>query len=923
MLGAARDETRPLLGRDAELSALQTLIDGVHVGGGALVLRGEPGIGKSRLLAETTARAREAGFRVLSTTGVQSEARLGFAGLHQLLRPERARVTDLPPSQRAALDAAFGLSDDDAPEPFRIAMAVLDLLSETASDLPVLAVVEDAHWLDAPSAEVLGFVARRVESDPIILLAATRDGYRSALGDAGLPELRLAPLDPADAERLLEDRAPDLSTAVRGEILREASGNPLALIELPVASRRDDGPDELDAIPLTDRLERAFAQRAADLPETTRLLLLAAALSDADDVAEILAAGAEASGSPVTLDDLAPAADAGIVDLGVRTVRFRHPLVRSAVRQSAPVAQRRRVHEALADALAADPDRRVWHRAALLAGVHEDVAAELEAAAARARRRGAAGPAFSAWRRAAELSAPDQRGRRLLAAAQLGQELGRPDVVGPLLDEVDRLEPTRVDRARATWIAEVAMPRALRDGRRAMALIDAAEAAGEDGDDDLRIDLLWLVAQRSWWADPGRDARRMLIDAAARLGGADAPDPRILAIHAYADPLAHAPGVIARLQHATLERRRDVEAARHLGPASMVAGAAGLGAHVLDEAVDGLRLEGRLGHLPRMLALQGMVAAWMARWNVAVPAAEEARRLSIELGIPLWVAGVDTVDAMIGGMRGDEDAAEQRAAAAERHGLTNGADFIVAMAQLGRIAGRLGAGRHAEAFEAGRRFFTAGDPAHHVPIGSWAIADVAEAGLHAGRADEAGELVAHVAAAAGPDPGDWIALGLRHASALLAEDEDEASGRFADALAADLGPWPYQRARLLLAHGRRLRRQRRVAESRAPLREARDRFDDLGCLAWSEQARRELRASGETSRHRTPDARDQLTAQELQIAQLAADGLSNREIGERLYLSHRTVGTHLYRIFPKLGITARGELTAALGPPARAAAAGT
>ena len=246
--------------------------------------------------------------------------------------------------------------------------------------------------------------------------------------------------------------------------------------------------------------------------------------------------------------------------------------------------------------------------------------------------------------------------------------------------------------------------------------------------------------------------------------------------------------------------------------------------------------------------------------------------------------------------------------------------MIVAMAQFGRVSAALGASRHDDAYEAAERLFDPTDPAHHPAMASWIIGDLAEAALHAGRVEEARARVAQIEAAAGNNPTIWIALGLRHARAVLADDE-HAAERFDEALGADLGRWPFQRARALLAHGRWLRRQRRITESRAPLREARDTFDALGCAAFSQQARRELRASGESSRRRDPAARDQLTPQELQIAHLAAEGLSNREIGQQLYLSHRTIGTHLYRIFPKLGITARGELGAALSagavPPQR------
>jgi DNA-binding CsgD family transcriptional regulator len=911
MLGVAHDKAGPLLGRDAETEQLTALLDGIEDRGSALILRGQPGIGKSRLLAVAAALARERGIAVMGAAGVQSEARLAFAGLHQLLRPARARAAGLRPSQQAALDAAFGLDDGPAPEPFRIAMAALDLLCDVAADAPLLVIAEDVQWLDPPTSAVLAFVARRLESDPIVLLAATRDGYRSALADSGLPELRLDALGPAAAAQLLDGSGPPLRSAIRTRLLREAAGNPLALIELPVAARSDPSAPLPGLLPLTERLELAFAARVAELPDETRLLLLVAALNDGEDAGEVLRAGSIVAGTGLELDVLEPAVAAAIVDLDVSTVRFRHPLMRSAVRQGASVQQRRRVHEALADTLDAEPDRRVWHRAALIAGVHEHVASELEDAGRRARRRGAIAVAVTALRRAAELSEPARRGRRLLAAAELAFELGQPDVAMPLLREAEQFDPGPLTRARATWIEEMVDPRPL-DATRATALIAAAQHAGEAGDRDLHVDLLWLVAQRAWWADPGPEPRRLLIEAAEPLGGADAADPRVFAIGAYADPVGHAPAVLARLQAAAAHRARDTEAARHLGPAALVVGAFDLGSTFLDTAVDGLRAEARLGHLPRMLTLLGIVAARLADWDVAIPAAEESRRLATELGEPLWEAGADTVAATIAGMRGDAEIAERASARAEAIGLPIGANFIVAMAQFGRVAAALGASRYADAYESAQRLFDPADPAHHPVMACWGIADLAEAAVRIDRADEARARVAQVEAAAGDNPAIWIALGLRHARALLARGEQEAAARYEEGLAADLGRWPFQRARILLAHGQWLRRHGRIAESRTPLRAARDGFDALGCVAWGDQARRELRASGESSRRRDPEARDQLTAQELQIAHLAADGLSNREIGQRLYLSHRTIGTHLYRIFPKLGITARSELASVL-----------
>ena len=331
-----------------------------------------------------------------------------------------------------------------------------------------------------------------------------------------------------------------------------------------------------------------------------------------------------------------------------------------------------------------------------------------------------------------------------------------------------------------------------------------------------------------------------------------------------------------------------------------------------------MRTDGRLGHLPRLLTLYAGMAARLGDWEVALAAAEEARRLAEEFGEPQWAAAADTAIALVAAMRGDTHKAELVAAQAELVAEPVGANITMAFAQFGKVLAALVTGRHGNAYTSAERLFDPADSAYHPAISAWLIADLAEAARHIDRVEAARLRVAQVEADVGDRPGTWIALGLRHARALVA-DPPEAGDRFDEALASDLTRWPFQRARMQLAYGQWLRRQRRVAESRAVLRAARDTFDALGCRPWGERARRELRASGERSRARVPEARDQLTAQELQIAQLAAQGLSNREIGEQLFLSHRTIGTHLYRVFPKLGVTSRAELNAALAPAAGAA----
>ena len=859
MLGTARDQAAPLLGRAEEQSLLTSLLDEVGDRGQALVLRGEPGIGKSRLLSVAAQAARDRGMTVLAATGVQSEAHLPFAGLHQLLRSVRERAAGLPPVQRDALDAAFGLTGAVAPEHYRIAMASLDLVADVAGDAPVVLVVEDAHWLDRPTADVLAFVARRIESDPIVLLAAARDGYPSALIDAGLPEHRLAGLDDATATELLGAAAPSLPPTAHNRVLREAAGNPLALLELPaVTAHPDEEPSLRGGLPLTERLERAFVSRVSDLPDATRLVMLVAALSDGDAVSEILPAAAIVAGTPLELDAAEPAVEAALIDLDISSLRFRHPLVRSAVRQSAGVQQRRRVHEALAKTLEADPDRRVWHRAALLSGTHEELACELEEAGERARLRGAIDVAVAALRRAVQLSALEYRPRRLLATAELAYERGRPDIAVPMLRELDRLDLEPLELARVRYLSELMDARALADHSRVAGLIATAEQAGAAGDRELHHNLLWIAAARTWWSNPSPDTRQLIVDAANRAGPPTAADPQLVSIHAYADPHANASKVLDCLREAA-DGVPGADRAGNLASAGVVVGAFNDSLTFCATAIDSARAEGRLGVLPRLLARQAIMAVRLPNWDIAIPAAEEARRLATELGQPIWLATAETAIAMIAAVRGDPAETERATARAEQIALPLGATHLVALAQSGPIVSALAHGRHDEALRLAERLFDPRDPAHHLHFACMAIGDLAEAAAHAGRSQEARERLAEVETLVGDVPAEWIAINVRHARAVLADDEREAAVRFEEALSADLDHWPFWRGRLLLAHGRWLRRHRRVMDSRESLRAARDMFDAIGASSWGDQARSELRASGERSRRRVPEARDQLT----------------------------------------------------------------
>ena len=638
-----------ILGRDRELAALSELVAALPDRGGALVVCGEPGIGKSALLTEAAARAGARGMRVLRASGVQSEAHLPFSGLHQLLRPILDGADDLPAPQRAALLAAFGMSEEAAPDRFLIALAVLDLVAEAATAAPHLLLIEDGHWLDPSSAEVLAFVARRLSSDPIVLLAAVRAGFDTPFEDAGLPELRLERLDDAAAEALLDARAPGLTPAIRERVLADAAGNPLALVELPLASATLGDAALLPAwLPLTTRLEQAFAARVAGLPIATRTLLLVAALDDGGVPAEVLAAAALVSGSEPVLEDLGPAVTAQLVDVDEQAVRFRHPLVRSAIHQAASVSQRLETHAALAQVLEGQPHRRVWHRAASVVGADEGIATELEVTAGYAQQRGGGLAAITALERAARLTGDRaRRAARLLRAAELAFELGRRDLVGRLLGEVETLPLEPLDRARVTWIRESFDDGVTGGLSGARALADVAEQTLA-GDSALAVSLLGGAALRCWWGDPGPAVRERIIDVAGRLP-LDADDARLIAILAWADPVHSGAHVIERLSDLVPDPHGDGRAMRLYGMAATAVGHQELASGFLGAAVTSLRADGRLALLAQALILRAWSGLHLGNWHASMPDLEEGGRLAVETSQPLWQARARAGQAALAG----------------------------------------------------------------------------------------------------------------------------------------------------------------------------------------------------------------------------------------------------------------------------------
>ncbi|MFI2477565.1 ATP-binding protein [Nocardia xishanensis] len=895
----------PLFGRDTELKDLAALVEGPADRSGILI-RGEAGIGKSALADEAVAAAAIAGVRVLRTAGVQAEQNYAYAGLHRLLYPLRKELTGLPERQYDALATALGLSDSgDEPTAYLVGLAVLTLLADAAYERPLLVVAEDVHWLDPASAEVMAFVARRIDTEPIAVIATSRDDIDTPLADAGLSLVRLEPLSDDDASALLNLVAPELPAQVRDRLQAEANGNPLALTELATAMV---DLDELPAaLPLTDRLERAFSARGATLPASTRAALLAAALNDGDAVAETLSAASILLGSPTELEILTPAVENRLLVLGDGTVAFRHPLMRSALIAAATPDERARTHRALADVLAGHPDRRAWQRAAAATGADEQAALELEDVAERARHRGGA---IAALQRAADLSdSPGLRADRLLRAAEFAVDSGRRDTAERLVQAARMLPTTPRHDATAAWLLS-GFDDGLRENPSRIAELAAlAAAVAADGYPDAAMRILWGAAMRCFWSEPGADTRRALLAVADELP-VDGDDPRIVAVSAYVAPFERGERVIDRLRALASDTGRNHEVDRFLGSAALQVGAFDLAAHFSAAAAPGFRAAGQLGLLPRALTVQAWTLTRLGDLPAAARAAAEAADFARETGQPFMHGLATAVQAEIAALRGDYPHAAALAGDAERIGLASSARPVLATVQLARGIVALGEGRYDDAFADLRRMHDPRDPSHSPALRAYFLAELTDAAIRAGRADALRELLRGLEPAVASTPSPALHIGWRYAHALLATDDAEA--HFAGALAADLTAWPAERGRLHLSYGEWLRRQRRVVESRTHLRTAREIFDALGFTAWSERARLELRSAGESSPNRDPDARDRLTPHELSIARLAAQGLTNREIGQRLYLSHRTVSTHLHRIFPKLGVSSRTDLAGLL-----------
>ncbi|WP_086828550.1 LuxR family transcriptional regulator [Allokutzneria sp. NRRL B-24872] len=835
---------------------------------GTLVVTGEPGVGKSTLL-DLAALARPG--RVLRVVGGESETNLPFAALHQLVRPLLTEVADLPPRQRSALLGAFGIGEEHAPDRLLINVAVLTLLSGHAEREPLLVVVDDAQWLDRGSLDALTFLARRVEDEPLAVLVGTRDGTVFP----GFDHLDLAPLDRTASNRLLDAQPQVPQGRARTRILDQAAGNPLALVELA----RTDGADQ-DVLPLTDRLERIFAAHLDELPDATRDALLLVAV----DTADLLGARYAA--------DLAPAELAGLIKITEAGVRFRHPLVRSAIQHTAPMEHRLRAHRTLAELLREEPDRRAWHLAAASTGPDEQVAEALESTARRARHRGGYAAAATALERAAELS-PDAhaRARRLVKAADMAALTGHARWVEQLAAQVSALTEDPDLRARAA----LRLGQVLTMTVRFPSAYELLMRTADDAPAELAKQALASAATLVFYA--GSEQWRQQVREHAAFG--------YPVIASVTDPHEKRAELIAALPELVTAANDNPRALNTLGVMAWMLDENATAMRIYDEALHRLRAA---GDLPDGL---GCSASWAyldgGRWAQARQTATSSVAAVDEADAPHLVAGTYTLEAVASALPGNAAAARELALRALSIVDPNQNRAIGVRARWALGMAAVVDGDHEAAYEQFRQLFTAeGDPVHY-HCSYPGIGELAASAVRAGRQREAAEVVERAAKhLEGQFSARTNAL-VNRARALLAGPED-AEGFFEAALADPAGEqWPFERAQILLDYAEWLRRRRRITEARPKLSAAMEVFQRLGARPWIERAQGELRAAG-IEGNAEPSALSELSPQQQTIVRMAARGLTNKEIGERLFLSPRTVSSHLYRSFPKLGITARSQL---------------
>jgi DNA-binding CsgD family transcriptional regulator len=916
----ARSPTRggaaAIIGRSSERDALRLLIEAVRAGESrTLVVRGEPGVGKTALLDCLVDEASSC--RVVRAAGVQSEMELAFAGMHQLLAPMLDRLARLPPPQRDALQTAFGLSQGATPDRFFVALAVLGLLSDVAEEQPLICVVDDEQWLDRASAQVLAFVARRLQAESVGLVFAARTPSDDL---AGLPELVVEGLREGDARELLDSALTGpLDARVRDQILGEARGNPLALLELPGALT----PAELAGgfgfsagVPLSRSIEESFRRRLDALPaETQRLLQLAAADPVGDPV--LVWHAAERLGVPTAA--AAPAVAAGLLEFAAR-VRFRHPLVRSAAYRSASPQQRQDAHRALAEVTdpQADPDRRAWHRAHAAAGPDEAVADELEQSAGRAQSRGGMAAAAAFLERAATLTPePARRAQRLLAAATAKRDAGALEAALGLVVAVEAGPPDALRTAEVEHLrGQIAFEQ--RRGRDAARLLLGAARRLEPLNAELARETHLDALETAMWAsdlDSPGGALEAAEAARAAPPGPEPPRAVDVLLDAFALRLTEGYATAAP----TLTRALELVLASRVGPddvggwAWLTGGRAGAMIAVELWDVDSwhtlaarhaqvARDTGALVQLQFALNSLAWIRVLAGDLTTAAQLLEEDRLIAEATGNPPLVY----TEMMLAAWRGQEAEASELIDAILREAAEGGLGVVSAAYASSLLYN--GLGRHDAARDAAWRAFER-DPVGYAPF---LTPELAEAASRTGDTALVRAALESVSERTRVVPSEW-GLGIEARIRALLSDGDDADRLYRESIERlRRTRVRVELARGHLLYGEWLRREGRRVDARTQLRSAHDMLVTMGVEAFAERARRELLTTGESVRRRTVESRDELTVQEAQIARLARDGLSNPEIGTRLFISRRTVEYHLHKVFAKLDISSRHQLHVAL-----------
>lgn len=896
-----------LFGRERECAVIESLLEGGRTSwSGVLVVRGQPGVGKTALLEDAAERASDA--KLLRGRGIESESELAFAALHQILLPVLSHVEALPVPQRSALRAAFGMEPGRSGDRFLVSVAALSLLAEAAEQTPLVCLIDDAHWLDEASSVSLAFVARRLEAERVVLLFAARESEIRTFEAPGLPELNLKGLDREAGSWLLREHAGvEIALDVAGRLVEDTEGNPLALVELPsmLSSEQLSGQQPLPVpLPASEGVERAFLQRARELPKEAQTLLLLGAADDTGRWATILEAAKLVGIGAGALD---AAEHAGLVEVRKEALEFRHPLVRSAIYQGATTSERQVAHGALAKALGSglDADRRAWHLAAATAQPNEAVVRELELAAERARNRIGFEAACAAMERAAQLTAEDEpRARRLTIAADNAWHAGQFQRAAGLLTGARSLasEPLmRADIARLRGLVEVGIGStvtarqilvdAAKDvagnapGRALEMLIAAANAAAWAADIQPNVEI-GRLALRLKTREPRERFLVSLLAANARFFEGDVAK----AIWFLKDALriaeeAAEPGLIAEAAERVALFVGDDEA----GYAARL--------RVVGEA----RAAGALGNMIDSLFRLALVEIVTGRWTAASASAWEALRLARETGQVELAALPLVCLTLLAALRGDEEGlralAREIAQIAAVHPMAyaeEAVDWAWGLFELGTGRPEVAVARLTKISHPGIRVIS--------------DLDCIEAAVFAKKEKTADQWLQAQETFAEHSSAPWARARVAHCRALRTRG-DTADQGFIEALVHHgRAHRPFERARTELAYGTFLRRARRRVDARVHLRTALEVFEQLQAVPWAERARSELRASGESARHRDPSTITQLTPQEVQIARFVAQGFSNRDVAAKLFLSPRTIDFHLRNVFAKLGISRRTEL---------------